>query len=148
MDIFTKDYTQNILTPFVGKELRMRTKSEDKSFNIPFCLETSIESSFQIEFTNIGIRFLLKDNYYIKRDIKELLSKAILETGLYPHTIDNLLKDKEDKVEDNAFQKIINKYFEENFKPQIAFTYYTMIKSLKVSNDGFTMNGIEFIIYN
>ena len=148
MEIFNKEYIQSILKPFEGKRLRMRSESDDKLFQIPFLLETSIETPFQFEFTNIGIKFLLKDDFYIKRDIKILLNQAILKTGLYPHTLDNLLKDKEGKVEDNAFQKIINEYFDENFKPQIAFTYYGMIKSLKVSKDGFVMNKIEFITYD
>jgi hypothetical protein len=144
--IFTKDYVDIILKPFIGKPLRMRTESEDKSYSIPFHLETSIDASFQIELSGLGIKFILKDNYYIKRDIRTLLTKAILETNLYPHTIDNLLQDEEGKVEDNIFQKIVTKYFDDNFHPQIAFTYYTMIKTLKVTNRGFVLNGIEFVI--
>jgi len=144
--IFTKEYVDIILKPFIGKPLRMRTESEDKSYSIPFCLETSMESTFQLEFSGLGIKFILKDNFYIKKDLKKLLNDAINSTGLYPFSFDNLLKDGEGKVEDNAFQKIINKYLDENFHPQIAFTYYTMIKTLKVTNSGFMLNGIEFII--
>jgi hypothetical protein len=140
--MFTEEYVKAILTPYLGKELRMRSDL------IPFCLETSMESSFQIEFTNFGIKFFLKDNFYIRKDIKFLLNQAILKTGLYPHTYDNLLRDKLGKEEDNIFQNTINKYFEEKFAPQIAFTYFTQIKSIEVNEDEFVINGVKFIVCN
>lgn len=139
--ILTPDYIKAILSPFVGKEIRMRYNEY-----IPFALETSIESTFQINLTNIGIAFILKDNYYIKKDFKTFLNQAIVESGLYPHTIDNLFADKDGKVKDNVFQDSINKFFETHFHPQIAFTYFTYINDLRVNERGFFLNGAEFVI--
>lgn len=143
--LFTKEYVETILKPFENKKIRMRTLNEEKTFSIPFCLETDMEATFQMELNNMGIKFLLKDNFYIKKDLKEDLKNAILSTGLYLFSLDDLLKQKseEDCV---VFSKIV-KYLEENFKPQIAFTYYNMITSLKVEENKFVLNGIEFIIY-
>lgn len=143
--IFNREYVETILAPFVGKTLRMRTQSEDKSFIIPFMLETSIESTFQIELNNSGIKFLLKDNYYIKRDIQEVFRKALKDTEIYPFSLDKFLK--EESKEDCVVFKRIVKYFEENFNPQIAFTYYNMVKSLRVDNNEFVLNSVKFIIY-
>ena len=143
--IFNKEYVQTILLPFVGKTLRMRTQSEDKTFSIPFALENSIESTFQIAFDNAGIKFLLKDNFYIKRDLKEVFRGALKDTEIYPFSLDKFLK--EESKEDCVVFKRIVEYFEKNFNPQIAFTYYTMIKSLRVDDNGFVLNGIKFIIY-
>jgi hypothetical protein len=134
--MFTKEYVETILTPYVGKELRMIT---DK---IPFCLETSMDSSFQIELTILGIKYVLINNYYIKQDLKITLNKALTSVGVYAHTLDKLKNVEGDCV---VFKELV-KFMEENFTPQIAFTYYTQIKTLEVSNEKFVLNGISFII--
>jgi|SRR6187402_3393562 len=145
-NIFTKEYVQTILKPFENKGIRMRTESEDKSFKIPFLLETSIEATFKIELDNTGIKFLLKDNYYIKRDLKQVFNDALKDVEIYPFSLDKFLK--EESKEDCVIAGKIVKYFEEHFNPQIAFTYYNMITSLKVNNSKFNLNGIDFIIYD
>ena len=145
--MFTKEYVNTILAPFIGKSFRMRSENEDKTFTIPFCLETSMESTFQLEMTNMGIKFLLKDNYYIKKDIETCLNESIKELGIYPFSFDRLLKEEPPKDEDCVVIKKIREYLQNNLTPQIAFTYYTMIKSLKVSENYFVLNGIKFVIY-
>ncbi len=146
--MFTKEYVVAILTPFIGKELRMYRESEDKSFSVPFCLETSIESSFQMEFTNLGIKFLLKGNYYVKKDIETSLNDAFRKIGIYPFSLDKLLKEEPDKDEDCVVLKQLRSHLQEALAPQIAFTYYNMVQSLKVTNRSFTLNGIKFIVCN
>lgn len=145
--MFTKEFVNTILTPFVGKSLRMRTENEDKTFTIPFCLETSMESTFQFEMTNLGIKFLLKDNYYVKKDIETALNDAFREVGIYPFSLDKLLKEEPPKEEDCVVMKKIREHLQKVITPQIAFTYYTMIKSLKVSENYFVLNGIKFVVY-
>lgn len=145
--MFTKEYVNTILAPFVGKTFRMRTENEDKTFSIPFCLETSMESTFQIEFTNLGIKFLLIDNFYVKKNIETALNKAFIEVGIYPLSLDRLLKEEPPKGEDCVVMKKVREYLQKAITPQIAFTYYTMIKSLKVSENYFVLNGIKFVVY-
>ena len=145
--MFTKEYVNTILAPFVGKTFRMRTESEDKTFSIPFCLETSMESTFQIEFTNLGIKFLLIDNFYVKKNIETALNKAFIEVGIYPFSLDRLLKEEPPKGEDCVVMKKVREHLQKAITPQIAFTYYTMIKSLKVSENYFVLNGIKFVVY-
>lgn len=145
--MFTEEYVKTILAPFVGKTFRMRIENEDKTFSIPFCLETSMESSFQIEFTNLGIKFLLIDNYYIKKDIETALNDAFREVGIYPFSLDRLLKEEPPKSEDCVVMKRVREHLQKVITPQIAFTYYTMIKSLKVNKDYFVLNGIKFVVY-
>ncbi len=144
--IFNKEYVETILKPFEGKKLRMRSLAIDKSFSIPFCLETDMESTFQIELNSMGIKFLLKDNYYIKRDLKEVFKNAVHNAGIYSITLDKLLKE-ESKGDCVIFNSFVT-FMQENFNPQIAFTYYNMIKSLKVESNKFVLNEIEFIIYS
>jgi len=140
--MFTKEYVNAILTPFVGKNIRMRSNGV-----IPFILETSMESSFQIELNNFGISFVLIDNFYIKRDLLTVFSKAINSTDIYAHSLDKLLKDDVEKegIEPILFNQLV-KYMESNFKPQIAFTYYNMITSLRVEKDRFFLNDTEFFV--
>lgn len=145
--MFTKEYVNTILAPFIGNTFRMRTDNEDKTFSIPFCLETSMESSFQIQFTNLGIKFLLIDNYYIKKNIETALNDAFKEIGVYPFSLDTLLKEEPPKSEDCVVMKKVREYLQKTITPQIAFTYYTMIKSLKVSENYFVLNGIKFVVY-
>lgn len=143
--IFTKEYVETILKPFEGKKLRMRTQSEDKSFSIPFALETDMEATFQIAICNMGIKFLLKDNFYIKQDLDKVFKEAVHKQGFYASTLDKLLKE-ESKDDCVVFRQLVT-FMQENFNPQIAFTYYNMITSLKVDNNRFVMNGIEFVVY-
>jgi hypothetical protein len=144
-NIFNKEYVERIMKPFEGKSFRMRTESIDKKVKIPFFLETSIESTFQIELTNLGIKFLLKDNFYIKKDLKEVFNKALKSLEIYPFSLDKLLKEKPN--EDCVVVNKIVEYFEKNFNPQIAITYYGTIESIRVSEKSFVLNNIEFIIY-
>jgi hypothetical protein len=142
--MFTKDYVNTILLPFVGKNIRMKNVSD-----IPFCLETSMEATFQIRLNSFGISFALIDNFYIKRDIKVNLIHAFNAIDIPPFKLDTLLKtpiDNEDS--DNVvFDKLVE-YMQKTFTPQIAFTYYTMIKSLSVNEKGFVLNGTAFFISN
>lgn len=144
--MFTKEYVNTILAPFVGKKFRMLTENEDKTFSIPFYLETSMESPFQIELTNVGIKFLLVDNFYIKKDIETALNRAFNQVGVYVHRLDTLLKEEPPKNEDCVVIKSVREYLQKAITPQIAFTYYTMIKSLKVSENYFVLNGIKFVV--
>lgn len=140
--MFTKEYVGFILSPFVGKNIRM-----NGSKNIPFCLETSIESTFQIQIDHMGIKFVLIDNFYIKRDLLKVFSEAFHEIEVYPFQLDSLSKEKiEPKgTESIIFDKIID-FMQKNFTPQIAYTYYGMINSLSVDEKKFTLNGVEFFI--
>ena len=140
--MFTKDYVGFILSPFVGKNIRMNS-----SKNIPFCLETSMESSFQIQIDHMGIKFVLIDNYYIKRDLLKVFSEALQEIDIFPFRLDSLSNEKiESKgTETIIFDKIVD-YMQKNMTPQIAYTYYGMINSLSVDEKKFTLNGVEFFI--
>jgi hypothetical protein len=140
--MFTKEYVGVILTPFVGKKIRMNGNK-----TIPFCLETSMSSSFQIELDNMGIRFILKDNFYIKRDLGKVFSDAFHELDFFPFQMDSLLKEKiESKgTEAVVFQKLIE-YMQKELTPQIAYTYYSMITSLRVDEKRFFINDVEFYI--
>lgn len=144
-NLFNVEYVKSLLLPFEDKVFRLRTENENKSFKLPFVLETSIESTFSIELNNRGIRLILKDNFYIKKNLREVFSGALKEVKIYPSTLDKLLKEesKEDCV---IFSKIV-KHLEDNFNPQIGFIYYNMIESLKVDVNGFTLNGFSFKIY-
>ena len=140
--MFTKEYVGAILTPFVGKKIRMNSNK-----TIPFCLETSMESSFHIELDHMGIKFLLRDNFYIKRDLGKVFSDAFHELDFFPFQMDSLLKEKiESKgTEAVVFQKLLQ-YMEKELAPQIAYTYYGMITSLCVDEKRFFINGVEFYI--
>jgi hypothetical protein len=140
--MFTKEYVGFILSPFVGKNIRMNSNKD-----IPFCLETSMESSFQIQIDNMGIKFVLIDNYYIKRDLLKVFSEAFQEIDIYPFQLDSLSKEKIERkgTETIIFDKIVD-YVQKNMTPQIAYTYYGMINSLSVDEKKFTLNGVEFFI--
>jgi hypothetical protein len=146
MDLFNKEYVGQLLLPFVGKNLRIdNTFVNNKDISIPFILESNIESPFQIELSNIGVRFVLKDNYYIKKDINENIRKAFNELKVYPHVLNRLIN-TEDEPDSIDFINSITKHLQENFNPQIAFTYYTFINSIEVSNKYFIINGIRFFV--
>ena len=140
--MFTKEYVEAILTPFIGKKLRMRSND-----SVPFILETSLDASFQIELNSFGISCVLIDNFYTKRDLLSVFTKAVNSTDIYPHSLDSLLPDDIEKkdIEPILFNKLVE-YMQSNFKPQIAFTYYTMIKSLHVEKNKFILNGVEFFV--
>jgi hypothetical protein len=142
--MFTKEYVGVILSPFVGKKLRMNAGK-----NIPFCLETSMESSFHIELDNMGIKFLLRDNFYIKRDLDKTFSEAFRELDFFPFQMDSLLKEKIERkgTEAIVFQKLLE-HMQKELAPQIAYTYYGMITSLRVDEKRFFINDIEFYITN
>ena len=142
--MFTKEYVSAILAPFVGEELRMAATD-----CIPFCLETSMESSFQIELTETGIRFLLKDNHYIEMDLDTIFRNALKVVDISPRGLDTLLKGQRESWETDAiaYDAIIS-HIKEGFNPQIAFTYYTMIKSLTVNETSFLINNVKFFIAN
>lgn len=139
--MFTKEYVGVILAPFVGKSIRMRSGN-----TIPFCLETSIESTFQIQLNASGVKFVLVDNYYIKRDLDKVFNEALQTIGIYPFQMNSLLKEKDTKgIEDIVYNKLLE-YMQTNLTPQIAYTYYSMIKSLRVEEKRFFLNDVEFII--
>lgn len=140
--IFTKDYVGTILSPFVGKNIRMNGGK-----NIPFCLETSMESSFQIQLENIGIKFLLVDNFYIKRDLDKVFSEAFQKLEIYPFQMDSLLKENVERkgIENIVYDKLLQS-MQESLSPQIAYTYYGMINSLRVEDKRFFINDTEFYI--
>jgi len=140
--MFTKEYVEAILAPFVGKKIRMFSNE-----NVPFILETSMEASFQIELTNMGISFVLIDNFYTKRDLLKVFSEAFQEIDVYPFQLDSLSKEKiEPKgMETIIFDKIVD-YMQKNMTPQIAFTYYGMIKSLRIEKDRFYLNDVHFFV--
>ena len=142
--MFTKEYVSAILAPFMGKELRMVATD-----CIPFCLETSMESSFQIELSEIGIRFLLKDNHYIKMDLDTICRKAFKAVDISLREMDTLLIDQRElwKTDTMAYDAIIS-HLKEGFNPQIAFTYYSMITSLAVDQKSFQINNVKFFIAN
>ncbi len=139
--MFNKEYVGVILTPFVGKTIRMRTGN-----TIPFCLETSIESTFQIQLVNSGIKFVLIDNYYIKRDLGKVFNEAFQTIEIYPFQMDSLLKEKDTKGIDAIVYGKLLEYMQTNLAPQIAYTYYTMIKSLRVEEKRFFLNDVEFFV--
>ena len=138
---FNKEYVGTILSPFVGKKIRMRG---DES--IPFFLETSMESSIQIKIENMGIGFVLIDNYYIKRDLDKAFSEAFQEIDIFPFRLDSLLKDTETNPVDAVVYKKLLEHMQAKLNPQVAYTYYNMIKSLRVEEERFFLNGIEFYI--
>ena len=142
--MFTKEYVSAILAPFVGKELRMGATD-----CIPFCLETSAASSFKIELTEIGIQFILKDNFYIEMGLDTIFRDALKLVGITPRGLDTLLKGQKESWETDtiAYDAIIS-HIKEGFNPQIAFTYYTMIKSLTVNETSFLINNVKFFIAN
>ena len=131
--MFKKEYVSAILAPFVGKKLRMAATD-----CIPFRLETSMDSSFQIELTETGIQFLLKDNHYIEMDLDTIFRDALKVVGISP---------KSWETDTIAYNAIIS-HIKEGFNPQIAFTYYTMIKSLTVNETSFLINNVKFFIAN
>jgi len=145
MENFTKEYVEFVLKPYEGKSLRLRTNSECGKFNLPFMLETEMESTFQIELNNMGIKFLLKDNFYIKKQLNESIRCALKEMDIFPFSLDKLLK--EEPKEDCEFLKIFTNHIEKTISPQIAFTYYNMVSSIKVESKGFSLNGFYFQIY-
>lgn len=142
--MFTKDYVSSILAPFVGVKLRMGATD-----CIPFFLEPSMEGSFKIELCEIGIRFLLKDNYHIQRYLEESFKGALKEVGIPLRELDTLLKDPGEShtTETIAFDAIIS-HIKKGLTPQIGFTYYTMIRSLKVDEKSFHINNVKFFIAN
>lgn len=144
-DLFTKEYVDSVLSPFIGKTLRMRTESVDGKFKVPFILETSMESSFVLETNVFGLSFTLKDNFYLKRDLMECMRVSIRKMGI-TMKVDSIIQELDNESEYTDFTKVIVEDMMDRFKPQIAFTYYTMIESLQVSTNGFVLNGIQFIV--
>lgn len=142
-DLFTHDYVNNLLTPFLNYNIRM----SDSNKVIPFCLETSMESSFRFEITHVGIRFILKDNFYIKRDLESVFLKALNESDIATFRLDQISGIESTGVECVTFNKIVA-HMVEHFTPQIAFTYFSQIKSLSVHERGFILNGVDFYICN
>lgn len=116
---------------------------------IPFCLETSMESSFQIQLEPAGIKFSLIDNFYINRDLGKVFSEAFHDLDIFPFQLDSLLKEEVEKEGINPimFNKILE-FMKSQLKPQIAYTYYGMIKSLMVEEKRFFLNGVEFYVVN
>ena len=143
-NMFTKEYVDAVLTPFVGKKIRMNGGK-----NIPFCLETSMESSFHIEFDHMGVKFILRDNFYIQRDLNKVFSEAFQKVDFYPFQMDSLLKEKVEYkgTEAIVFQKLLD-YMQKELTPQIAYTYYGMITSLRVDEKRFFINDVEFYVTN
>lgn len=143
-NIFTKEYVELILTPFVGKKLRMNGGQ-----TIPFCLETSMESSFHIELDHMGIKFLLRDNFYVQRDLDRVFSEAFHQFDFFPFQMDSLLKEPVETkgTETIVFHKLLE-HMQRELAPQIAYTYYGMITSLCVHETRFFINGIEFYVTN
>jgi hypothetical protein len=142
--MFTKEYVATILTPFVGKKIRMNGGK-----NIPFCLETSIESSFHMELDHAGVKFLLRDNFYIQRDLDKVFSEAFKELDFFPYQMDSLLKEKIERkgTELIVYQKLLE-HMQKELAPQIAYTYYGMITSLRVDEKRFFINDVEFYVTN
>jgi hypothetical protein len=142
--MFTKDYVAAILTPFVGKKIRMNGGK-----NIPFCLETGMESSFHIELDHLGVKFLLKDNFHIQRDLDKVFSEAFQKLDFFPFQMDSLLKEKVEKkgAEAIVYQKLLE-HMQKELAPQIAYTYYGMITSLRVDEKRFFINDVEFYVTN
>jgi len=146
--IFTHEYVETLLSPYLGKNLRMFSKFEDQELEVPFQLENSMESPFQIEFTNLGIRFFLMDNFYLNRDLSGTLRAAISDSEIFAFRLDDIsdLETPEDKKGmDYIFERIVS-YLEKNLKIQIATTYYAAIKTLKVGENFFVINGIKFMV--
>ena len=142
--MFTKEYVGAILTPFVGKKIRMNGGK-----NIPFCLETSMESSFHIELDHMGIKFLLRDNFYIQRDLGKVFSEAFQKLDFFPFQMDSLLNEKIERKGGEAivYQKLLE-CMQKELAPQIAYTYYGMITSLRVDEKRFFINDVEFYVTN
>ena len=140
--MFTKEYVGVILAPFVGKCITMDTNNNK---TIPFHLGT--QATFQIELDDWGIRFFLKDHYYVKRALDSLFRDAFKQSGISPRHLDTFLKDEKKANEtDNVLFTQILAFVQEKLAPEIAFTYYTMITSLLVEEKGFSLNGIKFLI--
>ena len=140
--MFTKKYVGAILAPFIGKCLKMDIENNK---TIPFYLGT--EATFQMELDDWGVRFFLKDNYYVKKDLDSLLRDALKQCGLSPRHLDVLLKDEKRSgdMENVVFKEILS-FMQEKLTPEIAFTFYTMITSLLVEEKGFSLNGVRFFI--
>jgi len=139
-NLFNKEYVNGILEPFTGKKLRMNPGDK-----IPFFLETNMEASFEMEIDQMGIKFILNNNYYIKRDLTALFSSSFHEIDIYPFQLDKLAGVESSGTNTVIFDKILEHVLSQ-FRPQIAYTYYGMIKSLCVDEKKFILNGIEFYI--
>lgn len=140
-DLFSKEYVENLLKPFIGSKFRV-LHNENKS---PFIIENSMENDFQIDLKVSGISFYIENDYYLNRDLNYHLNKAFLEEGIYSHSLDDLSKRSKVSLSlDSVYSKILN-YLKENIRVQLAFTHYAYIKEISVSSRGFIINGQEFI---
>lgn len=142
-DIFTKLYVDNILSPFIGKKFRLKSETVDGNFSIPFELENSLDSTFTLELCLFGLSFTLKDNFYLSRDLIESMKDGIKSLNISGGKLDKLLN-----TSDSSFVELLSREILKTFKPQIAFIYYTNIKSLEVGSNYFVINGFKFNVIN
>lgn len=138
--MFTKEYVCQILEPFTNKKLRYKRPKD-----FPLLLESSIENTFEIELTSTGISFVLKNDFYLNKDLDKLLNEALREQNIYAFELDSLVK--ENVEECTVFRKLVES-MNKNIKVQIAFTYFYIIQSLDVNERSFKINGYEFIVCN
>lgn len=140
--LFNFQHVESMLNPMKDLKFRFRAK---KNSEFPIILENSVENSFKIELTSIGISFLLSNDFYINKSLEKLLNEALIAVDIYPYQLNKLLKIPES--DDSMVFTNIKKHVQMNLQVQIGFTYYTMINSLEINNRGFSLNGHEFIIY-
>ena len=146
LNIFQRDYVESVIKPFIGKKLILVKNGDIKP---PLLLETGMEESFYIKLNSFGISFYIKESNSLNKQISQKFNKAILDLGIYVHSLDKLVS--EEKLKDKRFDdcyvfNTIVEYLQSSLEVQLGFIYFTMINNLEVSNDYFILNDLKFII--
>lgn len=148
LNIFQRDYVESVIKPFIGKKLMLVKNGDIKP---PLLLETGMEESFYIKLNSFGISFYVKESNSLNKQISQKFNEAILNLGIYAHSLDKLVSEeklKDKRFGDNyVFNKIVE-HLQTSLEVQLAFIYFTMIDNLEVSNNYFILNDLKFTITN
>lgn len=141
--ILTKEYIKELLNPFIGEKLRVKFVDKQHLL-IPFKPEIAMDSCFNIELDEWGIRYKINKNDVYNQLIKNALNGYLKEHNVYETKLDALLQQKSNTYGDSHFVSSVTEYLSNNLSFQIAITYYGQIQTLEVSEYGFRLNGVLF----
>lgn len=135
--MITHDYLSNILSPFDGKTLRMRSTTKELTKGL--VIETAIESPFNFRCDGMGIAFYVKgSNYYVNQNLADVFRKGLRDALGSVYKLENAF-------ESNTFDIILNS-MRDNLEVNIGRIYYASIDVVEVNKNGFKINGIDFVI--
>lgn len=145
--IINQSYINEVLKPFIGKELRIT----EGSLLFP---ETSIETGFKIETTGWGICLYADQDSSgeFAKNMRELLHKSFRETGYFTLNLNRLdTNNFKDDVKyppsgENDLWPKVEKYFMENLKVKIGQIYISSIQTIEIRQNGFKINDTFFRI--